>query len=57
MLQSNDSPIAEMTQTFHQAYSKSIHINPNTVPSGIDRQAFSRFREQYWNNRAGDFGE
>ncbi len=40
MLQNAGGPIAEVTQTFHQLYSKVIHINPNTIPSGIDRTAF-----------------
>ncbi len=55
MLQSNDGPLAEMTQTFHQVNSKVIHINPSSMPSGIDRKAFDAFRKQYWQNRAGDF--
>jgi hypothetical protein len=44
-LQSNDSALAEMTQTFHQQNSKTIHINPNTTPSGIDRNAFNQLRK------------
>lgn len=56
MLQSNDSAIAEMTQTFHQQNSKIIHINPNTIPSGIDRSAFDMWRENYWTNRAAIYG-
>ena len=55
-LQSDDSPIAELTQTFHQDYSDIIHINPNTIPSGIDRGAFNSWRRAYWMNRANDFG-
>lgn len=36
----------------------SVHIrslNPNTIPSGIDRAAFDVFRRNYWINRANDF--
>ena len=55
MLQTNDSPIAEVTATFHQTNSKVIHINPNTIPSGIDRKGFDIFRNDYWINRANDF--
>jgi hypothetical protein len=55
MLQTNDSPIAEVTQTFHQQNSKVIHINPNTIPSGIDRVQFNNWRSSYWMNRANDF--
>jgi filamentous hemagglutinin len=55
MIQSADSPLAELTQSFHQKYSRTIHINPPTVPSGIDRVAFDTFRTQYWKQRALDF--
>jgi len=57
MTQSNTSPLAEMTQTFHQQNSKVIHINPNITPSGVDRNAFGKFRRDYWKNRVNDFGE
>ncbi|WP_229445308.1 HNH/ENDO VII family nuclease [Massilia sp. Leaf139] len=56
MTQANDSPIAEMTQTFHQKNSKIIHINPNTIPSGIDRNAFDAWKSRYWTDRANNFG-
>jgi len=55
MLQTMDGPIAEVTQTFHRAYSSIIHINPNTIGSGIDRAAFNTWRSAYWINRAKDF--
>ncbi|WP_282187987.1 HNH/ENDO VII family nuclease, partial [Photorhabdus noenieputensis] len=55
MLQTQNGPIAEMSQTFHKVNHKAIHINPNTIPSGIDRATFNKWREQYWSNRAGDF--
>lgn len=55
MTQTNDSAIAEVTQTFHQQNKKAIHINPNTIPSGIDRNMFNRWRKSYWKNRANDF--
>lgn len=55
-IQTNDSPIAEVTATFHKNYSKTIHINPgNTVPSEIDRAAFDKWRQAYWMERAKDF--
>jgi RHS repeat-associated protein len=56
MLQSNDSAIAELTQTFHQQNSKIIHINPNVIPSGIDRSAFDAWKARYWANRATNYG-
>jgi len=55
MTQTQDGAIAEMTQTFHQQHSSVIHINPNTIPSGIDRAAFDTWRRDYWKNRAHDF--
>ncbi|ELY2909908.1 hypothetical protein SMX71_004311 [Cronobacter dublinensis] len=55
MLQTQDGPIAEMSQTFHKTNHGIIHINPNTIPSGINRAEFDAWRKQYWINRAGDF--
>ncbi|WP_126305869.1 HNH/ENDO VII family nuclease [Methylomusa anaerophila] len=55
MTQTNDSAIAEITQSFHQENTKVIHINPNTIPSGIDRSAFDTWKKTYWKNRANDF--
>ena len=55
MTQTNDSAIAEVTQTFHQQNKGVIHINPNTIPSGIDRSTFNSWRKSYWKNRANDF--
>lgn len=52
MTQSDKGAIAETTQTFHQQNSRVIHINPKTIPSGIDRAAFSDWRELYWMTRA-----
>ncbi|WXF89260.1 HNH/ENDO VII family nuclease [Pseudomonas syringae pv. atrofaciens] len=42
MIQTQNGGIAELTQTFHQKYSSTIHINPNTIPSGIDRPLFNQ---------------
>lgn len=55
MIQTNDSAIAEVTQTFHQQNSKVIHINPNTTPSGINRSQFNKWKKNYWKNRVNDF--
>lgn len=54
-LQTMDGPIAEMTQTFHQEYSRVMHINPSSIPSGINREAFDAWRADYWRLRASDF--
>jgi len=57
MLQTQGGALAEMPTTFHQDYSRIIHINPNTIPSGIDRAAFDAWRKEYWTNRAKDFAK
>ena len=53
--QRNDGALAEVSQTMHQKSSKVIHINPSSIPSGIDRKAFNRYRKRYWQERAKDF--
>jgi len=55
LIQSPDGSIAEVTRTFHQRYSRTLHINGNTIPSGIDRAAFAKWREAYWKHRAEGF--
>ncbi|OCG47550.1 hypothetical protein A9G35_03515 [Gilliamella sp. Choc5-1] len=52
MIQRQDGPIAEVTQSFHQQNKGVIHINPNTIPSGINRRQFNKWRSNYWINRA-----
>ncbi len=54
--QRNDGALAEVAQTFHQQNARTLHINPSSVPSGIDRQAFEALRRDYWKARARDFG-
>lgn len=55
MTQTNDSAIVEVTQSFHQQNTKVIHINPNTIPSGINRSEFNIWKSNYWKSRANDF--
>ncbi|HDK7166203.1 TPA: HNH/ENDO VII family nuclease [Clostridium botulinum] len=55
MTQTNDSAIVELTQSFHKANTTTIHINPNTIPSGINRNQFNSWKRSYWRNRALDF--
>lgn len=55
MTQSQAGPIAELTQTFHQKNSSTIHVNTGDIPSGINRAEFSIWRRDYWKNRANDF--
>ncbi|WP_399553683.1 HNH/ENDO VII family nuclease [uncultured Vagococcus sp.] len=46
--------MAEVEKSFHQSNSSVIHINPNSVLSGIDRKAFNKWRSDYWKNRVND---
>lgn len=55
MIQRHDGAIAEVTDTFHKKNSGVIHINPPSIPSGINRKEFSKWRGDYWKNRANDF--
>ena len=55
LTQTNTSGLAEVQATFHQKYTSTIHINPKTIPSGIDRAEFNKYRRAYWVNRANDF--
>lgn len=53
-IQADDSPIVELSKTMHIQYSNLIHINPSTIPSGVDRSAFDNWRKKYWRARARD---
>ncbi|WLR59139.1 HNH/ENDO VII family nuclease [Guptibacillus hwajinpoensis] len=53
--QRNESSIAEVTSTFHKENSLVIHINPNKIPSGINRKEFNKWRSEYWKNRYNDY--
>lgn len=55
MLQKDGEALAEVGAKFHQQNTKALHINPNTVPSGIDRAAFETWKENYWRLRALEF--
>jgi RHS repeat-associated protein len=55
LTQRQTGAIAEITQTLHQQYSRILHINPSSIPSGIDRAAFGAWRQRYWMARAADF--
>ncbi|EAF8357666.1 hypothetical protein KLP99_002929 [Listeria monocytogenes] len=55
MTQREISSIAEVEQSFHQINSKTIHINPNSIPTGIDRKVFNKWRSDYWKERAKEF--
>ena len=55
LIQTNKGGLAEVTATFHQEYGRIVHINPNSIKSGIDRDEFNAWRKQYWMNRAKEF--
>jgi hypothetical protein len=56
-IQKEPGSVAEITQNLHQRGARQLHINPsNTLPSGIDRAVFRRWKAEYWMRRAGDFG-
>lgn len=50
-LQTQSGPIFEIAQTTHRTFQRMIHINPNTIPTGINRAAFDSWREAYWKMR------
>ncbi|WP_255435860.1 HNH/ENDO VII family nuclease [Salinispora sp. H7-4] len=56
MLQTQDGPLAELTQSMHQGWFRELHINVGTnIPSGIDRKAFAVWKTAYWKGRAAGF--
>lgn len=56
MLQTQDGPLAELTQSMHQGWFRQLHINVGTrIPSGIDREAFAVWKTAYWKSRAAGF--
>ncbi|MGC3894239.1 HNH/ENDO VII family nuclease, partial [Pseudomonas urmiensis] len=56
MLQTQDGPIAEVTQSFHQKNTAVIHINSGSdISSGINRAQFEKWKKGYWKARASDF--
>jgi hypothetical protein len=52
LLQTPDGPVAEISYTLHTERAGVVHINPNTIPSGINRTDFRAWREAYWADRA-----
>ncbi|TLX17157.1 HNH/ENDO VII family nuclease [Rhizobium sp. MHM7A] len=55
MLQKDGESLAEVGADFHKGYHKALHINPQGIPSGINRVEFDLFRAKYWKDRALDF--
>ncbi|MFF2204588.1 RICIN domain-containing protein [Streptomyces sp. NPDC058145] len=56
MLQTQDGPIAEVTDAMHFDNYGKLHWKSGTkIPSGIDRPEFERWKKEYWKSRAKDF--
>ena len=55
MLQREPGPLAEITTTFDRRWGSVINWNPSSWPSSIDRPAFDRVRERYWQWRGKEF--
>lgn len=56
MVQEDDGPLAEVTQTFHQTNGRALHIDGPRTPSRINRGRFGRWKQKkYWPTRAKDF--
>jgi RHS repeat-associated protein len=53
-IQTDDSPVAEVTKTFHDRYRGVLHIDLASE-SQINRPAFKKWRENYWMDRVNDF--
>ncbi|WP_052354353.1 HNH/ENDO VII family nuclease [Flectobacillus major] len=51
-LQSDKAALIEVTRTMHEQSSRILHINPNSIGSGINRAAFDIYRSTYWHIRA-----
>ncbi|MER6548340.1 HNH/ENDO VII family nuclease [Streptomyces sp. NPDC001250] len=57
MLQTQDGPIAEVTDAMHFDNYGKLHWKSGTkIPSGIDRPEFEKWKKEYWKSRAKDFG-
>lgn len=59
MLQTQDGPMAEVTQTMHigENYHQLHWKSGSKIPSGIDRPEFDKWKKLYWKNRAKGFSQ
>ncbi|SET16721.1 HNH/ENDO VII family nuclease [[Clostridium] polysaccharolyticum] len=55
LLQTPDGPIVEVSQSFHNKYYSTIHMNIGQSPSIINRDVFKRWKSDYWMDCALDF--
>ena len=54
-LQSDKAALIEVSQKIHQGWTKTLHINPTSIPSGINRDAFNLYRAAYWQLRLTEY--
>lgn len=52
MIQKETGGIMEIQDSIHKGNHGLLHINPSSIPSGIQRNAFSSFKSDYWKRRA-----
>lgn len=52
LIQREKGEIAEISGKVHRENHKLLHINPSSIPSGINRAAFRKLRKAYWKRRA-----
>lgn len=52
LIQREKGEIAEISGKVHRENHKLLHINPSSIPSGINRAAFRKLRKAYWKRRS-----
>lgn len=52
LIQKESGGIVEIQKAVHKRGHKILHINPSSIPSGINRKAFAVLRRNYWKWRA-----
>ncbi len=53
LVQQESGGIIELSASVHKKGHGVLHVNPSSVPSGINRKAFAVLRRNYWKWRAG----
>jgi hypothetical protein len=53
--QTNTGPVIEVLDSVHKQEYSSLHTNTGQSPSLIDRNAFNKWKKEYWEWRTGDF--
>ena len=53
--QTDNGPMAELSQTYHQQDYNDLHTNTGKSASSIDRGRFKYWKKKYWENRSNDF--